>query len=159
MDKINSILNNENFNEYVKKNKRCEKDRKFCKHNIQHFLDVARIAYILVLENKINVSKDVVYGTALLHDIGRWVEYKENVHHEVASSKLAREILIAAGYETEEMNIILNTILSHRQEENEKNSFGHIFYLSDKLSRNCFYCKAVDECKWSDEKKNYTINY
>lgn len=159
MDKINSILNDEKFKDYIKKNKRYEKDRKFCRHNLQHFLDVARIAYILVLENKIDISKDIVYGTALLHDIGRWVEYKENVPHEIASHKLAKEILTSSEYEDTEIEIILSTILNHRKEDNEKLSFNHIFYLSDKLSRNCLYCKALDECKWSDEKKNYKIKY
>lgn len=159
MDKINYILKNEEFNQYIKKNKKYEKDRKFCRHNLQHFLDVARIAYILVLENKINISKDIVYGTALLHDIGRWIEYKEGISHELASYNLAKEILISSGYEDWEIEIILTTILNHRKEQNEKESFNYIFHMSDKLSRNCLYCKVTDECKWSDEKKNYNITY
>ncbi|NMM64792.1 HD domain-containing protein [Clostridium sp. P21] len=159
MDKINSILNNEEFKEYIKKNEGYEKGRKFCKHNLQHFLDVARIAYILVLENGLNISKDIIYGTALLHDIGRWLEYKENVDHEIASSKLAKEILEVSRYNDEEIKIIMDTILNHRKEGNEESSFSYVFYLSDKASRNCFYCKAIDECKWLDEKKNYNIKY
>ncbi len=159
MDKINSILNNEKFKDYIKKNKRYERDRKFCRHNLQHFLDVARVSYILVLENKIDVSKDIVYGAALLHDIGRWIQYKENIPHEIASHRLAEEILTSAGYEELETEIILSAILNHRKEDNLEGSFNHIFYLSDKLSRNCFHCKAVQECKWSKEKKNYNISY
>ena len=34
-----------------------------------------------------------------------------------------------------------------------------IIYKADKLSRQCFNCKAEKECYWSSEKKNFKITY
>lgn len=159
MDKVNAILNNEKFKEYLNKNIESERERKFCGHDLQHFIDVARIAYIMTLEKNLKIGKETVYATALLHDIGRWMQYKEGVSHELASYQLAENILIECGFKEEERIIILNSILNHRKKNDEKETFDHIFYLSDKLSRNCFNCKAIDECNWSEEKKNYQIKY
>lgn len=159
MDKVNSILNNNRFNEYLMKNQEWEINRKFCCHDLQHFMNVARIAYIMVLENKINIDKEIVYGAALLHDIGRWMQYQDGTPHEIASYKLADDILNECNYKQEEKTIILNAILNHRNEKSEKITFNYIFYLSDKLSRECFSCTALDECKWPEEKKNFKILY
>ena len=156
---MNSILNNNRFNEYLIKNQEWETSRKFCCHNLKHFMDVARIAYIMILENKINVHKEVVYGTALLHDIGRWMQYQDGIPHEIASCKLAEDILNECNYTQQEKKVILDAILNHRNEKNKKNTFNYIFYLSDKLSRSCFSCTAINECKWSEEKKNIKISY
>lgn len=159
MKKVNSILNNDRFKEYLSKNKESEKDRKFCGHDLQHFIDVARIAYIMTLENNLKIDKEIIYATALLHDIGRWMQYKEGVSHEIASHELAEGILMECGFSVDEITIVLNAILNHRNKASQSGTFDHLFYLSDKLSRNCFNCKAIDECNWSEEKKNYTINY
>ena len=34
-----------------------EQDRQFCRHDMQHFLDVARIGWILCLERDLQISK------------------------------------------------------------------------------------------------------
>ena len=159
MNKVNSILNNEKFKEYLNKNKESEKERNFCGHDLQHFIDVARIAYIMTLENDLKIDKETVYATALLHDIGRWMQYDKGISHEIASYELAEDILIECGFNVEERTKILNAILNHRKKVVENETFEHIFYLSDKLSRNCFNCKAIKECNWSEEKKNHKINY
>ena len=67
-----------------------EEDRIFCIHDIEHCLDVARISYILAFENGIKIDKEIVYGAALLHDIGRAISVE---NHEIESVKTAREIL------------------------------------------------------------------
>lgn len=159
MDKINAILNNDKFREYLSKNIQFEKQRIFCKHGLQHFLNVARIAYIIVLEKNIKVDKETIYAAALLHDIGRWVQYEDNTPHEIASSNLAEQILIECGFTEEEKEKVLRAISRHRGKSQEKETFDEIFYLSDKLSRNCFNCTAIKECKWSEEKKNYLLKY
>lgn len=156
---MNDILNNKKYKEYLNKNIEAEKERKFCGHDLQHFIDVARITYIITLENKLNISKEIVYATALLHDIGRWMQYTEGISHEVASNKLAEEILIECNFKEDEIKTILSAILNHRNKNNEKGTFDYIFYLSDKLSRKCFSCNVIDECNWSEEKKNYKIKY
>ncbi|MGN0395668.1 MAG: HD domain-containing protein, partial [Coprococcus sp.] len=71
MDKINAILNNHEYRSYINKIKENETDRRFCCHGIEHCLDVARIAYIINLEEKLDIKKELIYAAALLHDIGR----------------------------------------------------------------------------------------
>ena len=159
MHRVNSILQNEKFKECVRKNQEYEINREFCHHDIEHFLDVARIAYIQVLENKLEIEKNIVYATALLHDIGRWLQYETGVSHEKAGAALAQEILIECGYEKQEIEHILKAIGNHRKNDNSNDILSDIIYSSDKLSRSCFNCKAYKECKWSDEKKNNIIKY
>jgi uncharacterized protein len=158
-DRINAILYNHKFISYLNKNKKCEKDRIFCHHDLSHFLDVARIAYILNLENNLNYSKDTIYAAALLHDIGRWKQYEEGIPHDAASAELAVDILEECGYSKQEINEIVEAISQHRKVNEDKSSLSYIIYFSDKASRNCFNCKAAKECNWSSEKKNNIIKY
>ena len=50
MERINRILINDLYREYLQKNNEAETGRPFCRHDLGHFLDVARIAMILDLE-------------------------------------------------------------------------------------------------------------
>lgn len=156
--RINLILHNVKFNEYLNNNSEEEQNRKFCIHDINHLIDVARIAYIIVLESNLDYYKDIIYAATLLHDIGRWQQYKENVPHEAASSNLAREILQKSNYNSDEIDLICSSILNHRKQCNE-NTIDSIIYKSDKLSRKCFNCSSINECNWSENKKNYDILY
>ena len=158
MKKVNEILLNEKYINYVNEIQVFEKDRKYCRHNMRHFLDMARIAYILVLEEGLNYSKEVIYGIGLLHDIGRVEEYKNNINHDEAGVTIAEEILSETSYTTDEKKLILNAIASHG-DKNSEDKFMEIIYRSDKLSRNCFECKAEKDCYWSREKKNLEIRY
>ncbi|MGL5245514.1 MAG: HD domain-containing protein, partial [Sarcina sp.] len=157
MEKANRILNNSLYRKWLDKNNKCEENRMFCKHNIEHFLDMARISYILCLEKRVIINKDIIYSVALLHDIGRWKEYEEGISHEIASYELSKEILKQCEFTDEEKKIILSGILNHRN----KNAIGidKIFYESDKLSRSCFKCDTEKQCKWAKEKKNMIIKY
>lgn len=158
-DRINAILYNHKFLSYITKNENCEIDRIFCHHDLSHFLDVARISYILNLENNLNYPKDIIYGAALLHDIGRWKQYEEGISHDAASADLASDILEESGYSKQEINAIVEAISNHRKTYDDKNSLSYIIYFSDKASRNCFSCKAARECNWPNEKKNNIIKY
>ena len=126
-------------------------------HTIEHFIDVSKIAYIMVLEEGLKVSKDVIYAIGLLHDIGRVRQYEEGIHHDIASVEMSREILKETSFIEEEINTILNGIANHRKESDNK--LEEIIYKADKLSRQCFNCKAEKECYWSSEKKNFKITY
>lgn len=159
MDRINKILADEKYNLYLGKIKAYEKERKFCKHNMKHFLDVARIAYIMCLENEIDVKKDVIYAIALLHDIGRWQQYESKIPHEKASAALSKDILTRCGFSEGEIIIIIDAIDNHRNENSTYSNLNDIIYKSDKLSRACFNCKAESKCNWSEAKKNFTIKY
>lgn len=158
MKKVNEILNNITYKKYIKEIELIEEDRVFCKHNINHFLDMARIAYILVLEEGLSFSKEVIYAIGLLHDIGRAEEYKNNINHDEASVAISEKILKETSYSNDEINLILKAIKNHGNEEVE-DKFLKIIYKSDKLSRKCFQCKAEDKCYWGVKKKNMEIRY
>ena len=98
MNRINKIYNLPIYRRELVYIGEDEKDRIYCKHNIEHFLDVARIAYIINLEKKMNYDKDIIYAVALLHDIGRHREYQEGVNHHQASADIAKDILRQTGY-------------------------------------------------------------
>jgi len=157
-DRINLIFHNNKFKEYLSRNKNLEKDRKFCRHNINHFLDVARIAYIISLEEKLNLKKDIIYAAALLHDIGKWQQYESDIPHNDASANLSVEILKASNFNKAEINLITDAIKNHRY-ENRSSDLSYILYKSDKLSRKCFKCKAHNKCNWSKNKKNFDITF
>ena len=43
---------------------KAEEGRIFCRHAMEHFIDVARIAWILNLEQDFRIRKPVIYGMA-----------------------------------------------------------------------------------------------
>lgn len=157
MDNINIILNNKEYKQALEKLRQYERNREFCNHTIEHFIDVSRIAYIMVLEENLSVSKEVIYAIGLLHDIGRVKQYEEGIHHDIASVEMSKEILKETSFTKDEVNIILNGIANHRKESDNK--LEEIIYKADKLSRQCFNCKVEKECYWSSEKKNFKITY
>ena len=157
MKKVNDILNNTLYKENLEKLLKYEEKRGFCRHDLKHFIDMARIAYIMVLEKGLPYAKELIYAIGLLHDIGRVKQYEEGIPHHIASVELSKEILKKIDFTEEEKNIIIKSIQNHRKEADDELSL--IIYRSDKLSRECFNCKAINDCYWSDEKKNLKINY
>lgn len=157
MDRFNYILNDEKYMYYLKRNKNFEKGRKFCKHNLKHFLDVARIAQVMNVEENLGFEKEIIYTTAILHDIGKSFQYENGIPHEIASAEIATEFLEKYEFSKEEIEVIKQGILGHRDKTSE--GFSSLIYKADKLSRLCITCKAKNECNWSDEKKNLRIYY
>ncbi len=157
MKRIDKILEDSLYKKSLEEINECERDRVFCRHNLDHFINMARIAYIMVLEDGLDIKKDIIYAIGLLHDIGRAKEYKENIPHHIASVEIAKEILAGKGFSVDEIETILGGIFDHRK--GGENPLGKIVFKSDKISRACFSCKAEKECKWSREKKNLTIKY
>ena len=74
MLRIQLLIENKIFNECLQKTNEYEKSREFCKHGTEHLLNVARIAMLLNYEEKLYLDQEVIYATALLHDIGRYVQ-------------------------------------------------------------------------------------
>ena len=160
MKRVNKILENSTYREYIRKNKVAEDGRIFCCHNMEHFLDVARIAWIMNLEEQLELSKTMIYATALLHDIGRHVQYEDGTPHEIASAQLAEEILKECGFRPKECALILQAIRDHRNKKKAKEkSLSGVIYRADKASRACFNCEAEQLCNWKDTKKNLKIKY
>lgn len=159
MKNTNKIVFNEKYQEKLKKLEKCEKDRAFCGHTSQHFYDVARIFYLLILENKLDFSKDMAYTTAFLHDIGRVDEYEKEIPHDIASRNFAKEMLQLTDYSEKEKELILQAISKHRGENSKEHSFSALFAKADNLSRPCWDCPAEKDCYWSRERKNLRIKY
>lgn len=160
MNRINKILKHDLFLYHLQANNTAEAERRFCRHNIVHFLDVARIGWILALEEKLEIEKEWIYAAALLHDLGKHVQYTEGTPHETASGESAPRILKDCGFDDNETAVIADAILCHRNANvaQEPNLRG-ILYRADKASRACFSCDAEEDCNWKDDKKNLEIKY
>lgn len=101
-----------------------EQDRIFCRHNLTHLLDTARIAWIRCLEQKLEMEKEQLYLAALLHDLGRIWEYEKGIPHEKASVVLAEQLLVEIQYPKERSAVILDAIGTHRSSSMTKKSDG-----------------------------------
>ena len=156
MERVNKILSNAEFKHCLQTIETLEKDRIFCKHGITHLLDTARIGYILNLENSLNFPKDIIYATALLHDIGRYDEYIHKIsHHKI--SKRVINILKDCNYSNDEISTIVEAIGNHDKPPTDIKTLSDVLYKADKLSRMCFNCNVQNECYWNTNKKNKTL--
>ncbi|MCR5461338.1 MAG: HD domain-containing protein [Acetatifactor sp.] len=160
MKRIDDILQHEEFKRQLGIIIEAERTRCFCNHDLEHLMDVARIAWIINLEEGIGLDQELIYATALLHDIGKGRQYAEGIAHEIAGGEIAPKILADCGFSEEEIFRIKRAILSHRDPavKNDKNLRG-VIYRADKASRPCFICKTSKECNWPAEKKNNHVIY
>ena len=78
MKRVNAIISHPVFQRELKKIESLEQKRAYCRHDLGHLLEVARIAYIMALEEGHQIQPDIVYAAALLHDIGKIFEYTIN---------------------------------------------------------------------------------
>ena len=126
-----------------------------------HLLDVARIAYILNIEQNLGLEKEVIYAASILHDIGKYAQYEDGTPHEQSGEKIASEILDSlpddAAFSEEEKRMILTAIRGHRKLREDAKPLERLLYTSDKASRMCFACPAESECDWSADKKNMEL--
>lgn len=160
MERITKIYEHPVYRKELQFLLEAEKDRQFCRHDMQHFLDVARIGRILCLERKQNISEEMIYAAALLHDIGRGMQYREGVHHDEASVLLAECILPKCGFGTAEIKEICDAIAGHSMSSGgieRRTDLGQILEEADHASRCCFACDAESDCYWPKEKKNLKI--
>lgn len=157
------ILHVQTFADILEKLTLVERDRRFCKHDLTHLLDTARLMYIWNLEEGCALSKDLIYATALLHDIGRLKQYMDGTDHEEAALPIADNILKTCKYTQAERETILFAIAAHRREPgdggDQEKTLAHLLYRADKAGRACFACSANGECNWPEEKKNTILLY
>ena len=171
--RVDNILKNEDFKQAVRLIEQTEADRIYCRHGLAHLLDVARIGALLMYEKaadmpdlRQDVCIDIVYAAALVHDLGRAMEYEDGTPHDRGSVIYARKILPECGFDQDEVSDIVHAVSFHRTEPESNEPAGSrarilrdILYTADKKSRLCFTCGAAETCKWSDEKKNKGILY
>ena len=138
MERLNQIWNHPLYRENLKKLSELERDRIFCGHGPEHLLDVARLAWIANLELGLGYEKPVVYAAALIHDIGRAMEYESGLSHEEGSRRLGARILPDCGYREEEQALILEAVANHRKAA-DRQDLNWLLYRADKGSRLCFF--------------------
>ena len=110
----NTIIRHRIFKKCYKEIAKEETNRIFCRHDMGHFLDVARLMMILNVKEDLKISDDMIYATALLHDIGRHIQYRQGIGHEISSAQIAPLILDDCDFTVEEKNQIIEAILKHR---------------------------------------------
>ena len=161
MKRVNASLHHPLYRRCYGLLEELERERIFCCHQMPHLLDVARIAYILNMEQDMGLEKEVIYAAAVLHDIGKYAQYEDGTPHEQSGEKIASEILDSlpeeAAFSEEEKCMILTAIRGHRKLRADAEPLERLLYTSDKASRMCFACPAEDECDWSAEKKNMEL--
>lgn len=156
MKRIHAITRHPVFTDRLELLEELERTRRFCRHDLTHLLDVARVMWISVLEEALPLNRDVVYAAALLHDLGRVDQLEKGTPHDQAGAELASQILPDAGFSPEETRQIVRAIQGHRTDGSE-DILGQLLYRADKACRTCWRCGAAGECNWPEEKKNREI--
>ena len=158
MDLMNRIICHPLWQDNMQKLKAFEKDRIYCCHGTEHLLDVARLAYVEVLERRLPISREQIYAAALLHDLGRAVQYENGTPHDLAGARLAETILKDCGVPDADREEIILAISGHRKRQTGENpNLPGILYRADKASRLCLFCEARESCNWPDSKKNLIL--
>ena len=121
----------------------------------------AATVWIKNLEEQLEFDREVIYATALLHDIGKDEQYESGISHDIASERVADAILGGmpddVAFEPADAAAIKTAILGHRKLRVNSQPLERLLYAADKASRACFACPARNACNWSDDKKNLSI--
>lgn len=149
--KTTFILQNSTFKSYLCKIEEIEKNRIFCKHDLYHLVETARI---MLKENEKDkrFSNDVIVATALLHDLGRLEEYEGGLSHEQAGVIISKKILKECEFDEKEILLVTKAISQHRAQNED--DLSSLLYFADKRSRQCYNCRAKNECYWDNRLKN-----
>ncbi|NLA27027.1 MAG: HD domain-containing protein [Firmicutes bacterium] len=155
MDKVNRILYDKEYLFYLENIRLLEKDRSFCRHDFEHFLTVARLTYLFLLEEGCRfISREMAYSAGLLHDIGRWKEYQGGGDHATISARLAGSILERAGFNHCEQELIVKAIAQHRHDApgEHRSPLSSALHKADGMARLCFSCVSRKDCRGLDRR-------
>lgn len=158
MNRVNRILAHREFRRLTAQLEEAEQGRIFCGHGMEHLLSVARLMALISAEEKLSIPRPLIYGAALVHDLGRAEEYRGGRSHEEAGPELAAPILAQSGFSAREQEAILTAVREHRSGwQGQRSPLGQLLFQADKESRPCFACPARPACNWSPEKQNLTL--
>ncbi|MGE5379954.1 MAG: HD domain-containing protein [Methylocystaceae bacterium] len=159
MKRIEILMKDPLYLEYLGKNTAIEEKHVFCKYDLQHMIDVARIIYILILEhNDLDffiseaglsgrlAAKEVIYAAGLLHDIAKWQEYETGTDHAALGSRLARNLLQKCLFNDNEISVVAHAIYEHRNVTRDMSFLGEKVHRADNLSRFCYECSERNDC-------------
>ncbi len=122
---------------YQKIKKIVEKELSCSAHNMEHVLRVYNLCLHLA-ENESNVDLDILKTAALLHDIARAKEDKDdsgNTDHAILGAEMAEKILTDFGYSKDKIGVIKHCIIAHRFRSGNKpkTKEAKILFDADKL--------------------------
>ena len=161
MPRVDAILNHPVYRERLSRLAELERDRVWCRHGIDHLLAVARIMWIENLERELGLDRELIYATALLHDIGRADEYETAEPHDLAGDRRAAEILGSLPADTcfsdGEVTQVRRATLGHRGAREDATALERLLFRADKASRACYACEVREGCKWPEDKMNLTV--
>jgi len=157
MNRVNEILNDPEYRACIEKIDTLEAYRLFCKHGMEHSLQVARIAFMLNMQDSLGYEKELIYTAALLHDIGR-ADATDSREHAESSVEASLKFLNRYSYSPEEINMITDAIRSHSKGADQNDGvhfpFNDLPFRADKLSRACGLCPVQNKCHWPEKLKN-----
>ncbi len=119
MTRVNAIWQHPLYQQNLKDLIHLEADRIFCRHTPEHFLDVARLAYIFALERGLDCSRELIYCTALLHDIGRVRQYMVVPRMTKPVYRLLNRFYLILLFLLQKKRQILTAIGEHRSSKEE----------------------------------------
>jgi HD superfamily phosphodiesterase len=98
-------------------------------HNYNHALDViTQVERIAEFEKVSNLEKELLKTAALFHDTGFLADYH---NHEEKSAKIAQQVLKLSNYSENNIQIIMNMILSTKIPQNPQNILEKILCDAD----------------------------
>ena len=114
-----------------------EKELSCSAHNMEHVMRVYNLC-LLLAKDEDNIDLDVLKTAALLHDIARVKEDKDNsgdIDHAILGTEMAEKILTDLDYPKEKIELIRHCIATHRfRSGNEpKTKEAKILFDADKL--------------------------
>ena len=163
MPRVDAIVRHPLFCDQLARIARAEHDRVFCRHDLAHLMDVARIMWIGNLEQGLGLDRELVYACAFLHDIGRAAQYETGEPHDVAGVRIAGEILgtvdDGCAFSAEQREMLLDAVGGHRGPAARADAapLACLLHAADKASRPCFACPARTDCYWPQETKNLAV--
>ncbi len=157
MKRLDRIIHHPVFQQELERLEFYEKDRIYCRHNLEHLLAVARTAQILNLERQANIPQDVLYAASLLHDIGRACQYATGQPDRQPGVMLAEKTPKDAAFTPAQPNELLDCGQHHHGRPWGGTDLVSILSEADTRSRPCFSCLAAESCKWSMERRNLSL--
>ena len=171
LDLCDKLIRDDEYRNRYDRIQDAEQNRIYCRHDMEHFLNVARLAYIDSIEQQLHIDKELIYLCALLHDMGRADEYEQGISHHEASVAYAGEILLRLGTDKSTIQAVCAAISHHGkrinlqeidQDEKQWNTttdkqLAILIARADQMSRNCYICNQKDSCKWNENEKNTNI--
>ena len=119
------------------------------------FWTVARLAEILNPTEAYGQDAELIYAAALLHDIGRHIQYETGEDHALVSARMAPAILKTAVLcRKKRSRSYRRSLPTDWQRYATEKDLNGLLYRADKLSRPCYCCKQESACNWKGDKKN-----